>query len=303
MELERFKKGASDKGEISNIDIVYEPPDNFDKNKFDRGRQFFINNIWSCTLAMIFSLIVGLSVINLLDVLVFTQQSDTPKKAFARYLQTYIHILRWHYGNVFKPDSVAQKSIKSVRQIHNRVQENIMSARHDNKIYISQYDMAVVQSGFFGAIIMYPSKFGIHCKMADLDDYVYFWRWIGYCLGVRDENNICLDGYKLAYKLCKDIEKELLVPALKDPPKDFPQMSSALARSAPLVLSPEAVIAFSMEAFQEEWRPKLSIGDHVRMYFIKGLVCLVYYVPGIRYIMNSIMEMAFRTIIKNAKSN
>ncbi|KAL3842533.1 hypothetical protein ACJMK2_020534 [Sinanodonta woodiana] len=303
MELEKFKKGALDKGEIGDFDRLYEPPDDFDKNKFDRGREFFINNIWSCTLAMQFSLVLGLSVINLLDVLVFTQESDTPKKAFARYVQTYVHILRWHYGNIFKPGSVAQNSIKLVRQIHNHVQENIMSARHDNKIYLSQYDMAIVQSGFFGAIIMYPSKFGIRCTVADLDDYVYFWRWIGYCLGIRDEYNICHGGYKLAYKLCKDIEKELLVPALKGPPKDFPQMSSAFVRSGSLALSVEAVIALSMEAFQEGWEPKLSFGDHLRIYILKGLVCLVYYVPGIRYVFNSIVEMAFKTCVKNAKSN
>ncbi|KAL3874255.1 hypothetical protein ACJMK2_037295 [Sinanodonta woodiana] len=175
--------------------------------------------------------------------LVVEQHQQSPGcVAYRRYFQTYIHLLRWHYGNVFKPDSVAQKSIQLVRQIHNSVRENIMSDRCDNKIYVSQHDMAVVRGGFFGAIIMYPSRFGIHCSMADLDDYVYFWRWLGYCLGIKHEDNMCLSGYSLAYKL----------PALKDPPKDFPRMSSALAKAGQSIVSTEAVIAFKTEAFQNE---------------------------------------------------
>ena len=43
--------------------------------------------------------------------------------------------------------------------------------------------MALVQYAFFGFEVSYPEKFGIHCTDAELGDYVYVWRVIGYRLG------------------------------------------------------------------------------------------------------------------------
>ena len=77
--------------------------------------------------------------------------------------------------------------------MHNTVMRAMHNA-YSNKVNFSQYDMALVQSGFFGGIILHPDAFGVHCTDADLDDYVHFWRGIGYLLGIDDRFNLCSGG-------------------------------------------------------------------------------------------------------------
>ena len=87
--------------------------------------------------------------------------------------------------------------------------------------------MGLVQSGFFGAVLMYPKAFGIYCTDAELDDYVYVWRVIGHGLGIDDKYNICSGSLEQTKALVKEIEQECLIPALQHPPKDFDRIADA----------------------------------------------------------------------------
>jgi hypothetical protein len=60
-----------------------------------------------------------------------------------------------------------------------------------SQVWVSQYDMSLVQSGFMGLIVMYPEKLGIRCTPSDLSDYCYFWYGLGHLLGINHENNMC----------------------------------------------------------------------------------------------------------------
>ena len=102
-----------------------------------------------------------------------------------------------------------------------------MPATLFGQIYVSQYDMGLVQSGFFGAALMYPQDFGIYCTDAELDDYIYVWRVIGFCLGIEDRYNICRGTLPETKALVKEIEQQCLIPALENPPKDFDRMADA----------------------------------------------------------------------------
>ena len=96
-----------------------------------------------------------------------------------------------------------------------------------SQVYVSQYDMGLVQSGFFGAVMMYPKQFGVYCTDKELDDYIFVWRVIGYCLGIEDEFNICRGSLAETRALVKEIEQICLIPALEYPPKDFDKMADA----------------------------------------------------------------------------
>ncbi|XP_041351132.1 uncharacterized protein LOC121370097 [Gigantopelta aegis] len=189
------------------------------------------------------SLVLGLSIERFLDPLIFTGQSDDPRKSLKRYASTVRHVIKWHYGNVWHfSDDDAHRSIMSVKKIHQRVtQELTESAKSKDKstvtdgsngtdhgVFLSQYDMALVQSGFMGMITMYPESFGLEKNVSRLDDYIYFWRGIGHLLGVSDKNNICNDGYGKAYAVCKEIEHNIVIPALQNPPTDFFKMMNAV---------------------------------------------------------------------------
>ena len=73
--------------------------------------------------------------------------------------------------------------------------------------------MSLVQSGFVGFIIMFPWKIGLEDFKTNLEDFVYFWRWIGFFLGIDDENNICINGYEDASDISKQIMNEIVYPS------------------------------------------------------------------------------------------
>lgn len=50
-----------------------------------------------------------------------------------------------------------------------------------------------------GFIILYLEEFGFYGFKFDLEDFVYFWRWVGFFLGIDEDNNICIYGLDDVY--------------------------------------------------------------------------------------------------------
>ena len=269
------------------------------KEKFNNGREFFRKHMAMIILALHFSLTTGFAITNLLVPLVFTKQSNTPEKAQKRYINTLFHLLKWFTGDVWDaPNGDSYKSVQEVRRMHTKVAKKMNSDLKD-KQYVSQYDMAIVLSGFMGAVVMYPKGFGIRCTKQELDDYVFFWRCIGYLLGINDKYNICANGYQEAYDICKEIEFDLLLPGLRDAPKDFKMMSEAYINGTNLSLgfpmySTKSIIA--MSAMENKWPnfdiPYVSWADFFRMWYLKFLTSLVWWIPGFEKFLNARMSKA-----------
>ena len=245
-----------------------------------------MKHTFGVVLSLYCSLVTGLSIPNLLDPLVFTGQTSTPGKAWDRYLQTFLHVILWHTGDAWEPGSKAHKSVQKVRRMHNGVAKRMKEAKGDkDRLYMSQYDMALVQSGFTAAVIMYPRSAGIICTTAELEDYVYFWRGIGYLLGIDDKYNICCGNYPHTYTLCKEIESQLLLPNLTQPPKDFSHMAEAFVAGSNIptgftLLTKEAVLAFSLDTLQQRTSRQLGLLDTLRFGYLKTIVFLCTYCPG-----------------------
>ncbi|KAL4238708.1 hypothetical protein ACF0H5_003415 [Mactra antiquata] len=287
-------------------------PDSLDINKFDRGKKFFQKNVGQCLIAMLYSLVCGLSIKRFLDVLVCTGRTSTPENSIKRYLNTTMHVLKWHYGNVWDSTSKANHSICSVRNMHKSARilmtGSIDRTRFDDKtsdekrekcVYISQYDMGLVQCGFMGAIIMYPDKFGIRCSQRDLDDYVYFWRWIGYLLGIDDKYNICIGGYYSALEICKAIDKNILLTSLADPPPDFYPMAKAFTDGTKLISyipcwTVESIVARYFHATGNLYPHQISCGDWTRIYFIRSFLASMYYFSSFASFINAGIELSFQ---------
>ena len=324
MNLDDLKRGASIPCE-DGPSCDARPPW-LDMERFRRGQEFFQRHIVICTFAMHCSLVVGFSLINLLDALVFTNMSDTPSKALPRYLDTLFHIIRWHTGDVWNnPSDPAYKSVRSVRKMHNRVandmnkgqrtksdmpyrpksNQNQISQRKRKEndgdragrskgggtpLWFSQYDMGLVQCGFMGAIVMYPHKFGCNMTRSELEDYIHFWRGIGHILGVTDSFNICRGDYRQTVSICKQIEDEVLIPGLQNPPANFARMADAycdgVSRFVGIPLyTKEAVTALVYNGMD---RPvgQLSLADKVRVWLYKLFLCLISWCPGFERLLN-----------------
>ena len=110
-----------------------EPPDWYDSARFRRGQLFFQRHLAALAFAMHCSLTAGFSIRNLLEPLVFTRQSDTPRKAYKRYMLTFDHIYQWMTGDLWDEKSKAYKSMAVVKGMHSRV-ARIMNARYKDKV-------------------------------------------------------------------------------------------------------------------------------------------------------------------------
>ena len=161
--------------------------------------------------------------------------------------------------------------------------------------HITQYDMAVVHSGFFSAILLYTPHFGVSCTRSELDDYVFFWRILGYLFGIEDQYNICSQGLDFAIVTCKDIESEVTWKGLRNPPQGWKEMADAyisgvnlfLAAGAP-VTSTESVVAFRvwMMGYELPVWLKLTWLDRGRIWILKLATIMMLWCPGFEKLIN-----------------
>lgn len=267
-----------------------ELPRKLDIEKFNNGRKFFQDNVFMCVIGMACSLIAGFSVANLLEPLVFTNKSNTPEKSLKRYLETIRHVALWHYGDIWDPLSSSRKSITKVYNLHTHARDSMM--KEDRSIRrFTQYDMSLVQAGFIGFIIMYADKLGLQGSKSQLNDFVYFWRWIGNFLGIQDGNNICINGFGDAYVICKQVENEIVYPALFNPPKDFYSIAKAFTDGLALLTSinlitPESAISFSLDMAYKKRIHNVNFLDKCRIFCLKAMVFLVKHLPWFRRMVN-----------------
>ena len=88
--------------------------------------------------------------------------------------------------------------------MHRRVQQ-LMNERHqvkdlhgNERIWMSQYDVALTQFAFIGLAILYPVKCAmIAATNEEIELVNYYWRVLGWFMGLKDEFNICsFDKYE-----------------------------------------------------------------------------------------------------------
>lgn len=209
-----------------------ETPPWFDQRKFEEGREFFRRHVLSVAFSYFCSLYVGFTVDSLAKAVSFTGESDTAERSRRRYLNTMGHLFSWHTSDIISDNtSIGYRSIRFVRNMHDRVRRRMATEDTESlHRYVTQYDIAMVQTGFVGFVIMHPRRLGIWCRKdeSDLDSYVYFWRVVGYILGLDDDVNACAAGLRASRRIANQIEQEIIVPGLGDPSARFIQLSEAL---------------------------------------------------------------------------
>lgn len=140
------------------LKVPKSPPIWLDKEKYERGRDFFKQNPFSVLVSNYCNLVVGLSVSNLCDVLVLTQKSETKKKAFFRYIDTGYYMSRflqgpapWENDNIFhivnqyhsKAAEMARKMTKNQR--HQAAKDKLEQLKAEDKIPLNdEFDQALM---------------------------------------------------------------------------------------------------------------------------------------------------------------
>ena len=245
---------------------------------------------------------MGFDIAPLLEALVFTDASSSPKTALPRYMDTFAHLIDWHIGgSIFDPKTKAFKSTAAVRAIHKGVR-GAMQAKYPGTHKINMYNLATVQTGFMGAATTSPTAYGLRVSDAKLSDYVYFWRCVGRQLGIADEFNLCGNGKKNSDAIVNEIIDQLLLPGLVNAPPDYQSMSQAyidginsVFGGLPLLSVPStlAVIFWSLGR-QPDFPFVFGIVDCFRFYGLyRVLFVLIGYVPGFETTASALELMVF----------
>lgn len=277
-------------------------PDWMDVERFKRGQQYFQRHAAAVLLAQHYALTIGFAVINLIQPLTYTRNSDTPPKALLRYLKTFIHVILWQTEDVWDENTRAHKSIHTVRRMHDTVRK-AMESQNPNKKYISQYDMTLVQSGFMAVGAMYPSSFGIKCTKEELGDHVFCWRGIGYLLGIKDEYNLCSGNYNEFHRVGKEIEYEIIYRGLLEPPTEFETLADAYVNGINSyfkvkLFTKESIISFTTGSMRLPMpNLKLTWTDSLRCIFYKLVFFSIRWVPGFERLLNCLVMSLFKKIL------
>ena len=236
-------KDDSDSVKVNICDFI-EKPKWYDAERFQRGQAFMKSYKYGVLISYLFAIMVGFTVDSLTNALIYTGESVGPAKARKRYMQTLSHLIKWHEGgDIFDPDSAAGSSILKIRRIHHHVRKQMSRESYQEKSHtetdseqiliqpgkilpMNQFEMALVQSGFIGVILLQPVACGVSASEKELEDYVYFWRVIGWCLGINDDYNMCALNMEIACSISKEIQDEIIVPGLKNQTPHFKLLST-----------------------------------------------------------------------------
>lgn len=277
-------------------------PEWLDLDRYNKVLPFMKNHAMTVGIFWHCSLVIGMCLNSLLEALVFTGASSTPSTALKRYMDTAARLIEWHVGNIWDTSTTAYKSIELVRQIHKGVRDSMAKTVTPPEGFcgfLTQYDLATVQTGFMGGLCMVPRKFGLHASDEELADYVYFWRCCGRQLGVSDAYNLCGQGKEIAVSIVEEITNQVVLPMTKNPPKDYLPMAKAYVdgvnQGSPIpIITVASTNACTYWALGVEG-PKLSFADTLRFYCIyRVLFLMLGYFPGFEAIGSRLMLLGFK---------
>jgi len=145
--------------------------------------------------ALSLSLLSGFSIARFAEVLYANGYAKDGYTARARYSATGDAISDWMRFDLQDPESRARQSLYTVRAMHafaRRRSARLFDSAKGEGIPLSQLDMAEVLIGFAGVTLLFFRE-GFHCKISDAEaaEMCYFWRFIGYHLGIHDAYNPC----------------------------------------------------------------------------------------------------------------
>jgi hypothetical protein len=299
--LQDLQKGNNISGDCGSDPTVKPKWLNKDVYEPAQIKSFFEKNIFSIVLAWHCSLTIGFSLPTLLSALVYTERSNTKKKALKRYLNTGSHLSSWHMDDIFDPTTKSFTSIQFVRSLHESVRQRMNTAK-PGQTWLSMYNMACVQSGFMGAITILPSKFALRGTNEELEKYVSFWKCVGYQLGVTDEFNLCSLGLKYSDPIVWEIIDQVLIPDNQNPPEEYDEIASAYIGGLNLLVcglpffSVKSSVAYTYYGLGRKL-PKMCICDYIRFCLLRLIVLLIAYNSPFRYIVNKATERVMKTLV------
>ncbi|TPX69766.1 hypothetical protein SpCBS45565_g02199 [Spizellomyces sp. 'palustris'] len=193
-------------------------PEWVDWEKVNRGREVFWRNMGAIQVVLLYaSLAGGFSIPRVNDVLIRTGYLSHPRHINRRLLETgqMINDIMQHG---LRPGSDGWKSVLRVRFLHCAVRkrqlpENGIDTGSSKKIIpINQTDLIGTLLGFQCSVITGLTYLWIYLTPSERDDYTHLWRYVGYLIGVKEENNPLAHGFEATCACLRDYLELYFVP-------------------------------------------------------------------------------------------
>ncbi|CAG7729842.1 unnamed protein product, partial [Allacma fusca] len=222
----------------------------FDLELARTGQEFACKYFAQLVFANIMSLVGGLADLPTRRAIFLTRKSNTPERAFKRYLSTAQQVHLWYHSDILDPSWA--KSISTVREIHIYVinyleslnstaskfnvnpENNLTGFQPNERLWtafkmdiaklnsedqplemeVKQYGLQMAIWPFIGLAILNPEPLGIAMPSEEkgLQGFVHLWSVIGYALGTDEQNIYCKDVWtKNEWQGCKHHLREILL--------------------------------------------------------------------------------------------
>ncbi|KAL6268535.1 hypothetical protein P5V15_001668 [Pogonomyrmex californicus] len=193
-------------------------PDWLDMEKFSRGQRFAQRYFSAISISSLLGLLQIFTFSDGLKPLILSQKSNTPYRAFKRYLSTIKTFRNWYTSNPWSKETPAYDDIRRVRKLHRAMRQKLCKkddkeidqdseipnawcpvlakirkdfanacpmAKNQQCPYLmtrtkglNQGDMSGTQFACMGLIVLYPEQFGIH-NASDDDLEAFCHLWRG----------------------------------------------------------------------------------------------------------------------------
>ncbi|KPM04836.1 hypothetical protein QR98_0032900 [Sarcoptes scabiei] len=243
---------------------LMKPPDWYDPVRFRKSQEISRKYFLSLNIAHFIGNILLVHLPDVLVPVVASGNSASPSRVFFRILSTINHILSWYDDDPFDSRTKTHQSLTRVRRNCHMAVSKLMNEKYPrkNRLWLSQFDMAMTQWSLIGIVAIRPIECGFHgCTREEFEEFFYFWKVMGHCVGLEDRFNICygLDGFdetkeflQICFDKCYKVHlDEQSVPVL---------IGMDLTKGVFLAL--ESVIPrilFSFEGFMKIWYDTLGV--------------------------------------------
>ena len=224
-------------------------------------------------------------------VLESTKRSNTPLKAFQRYFDTLLHVIKW-----FESPTSRHSSLKIVRTMHRNAYRRM--ARHQVQITFSQHDLVLTQWTLVNGPILFGESLGFN-RMTENEKLLYLKTIykVGRDLGISDEHNLCSGTLEDTTKYAKDIVTQIFRPALM---KDS-ELAKALLKGINIfnpLLDPEAFATFTRNLVLSEQNMPERFSSRAILWLLKLIFYWLSYPVAVTTYLQAFLNFLLRLNIR-----
>lgn len=180
------------------LEQVHREPAWLDWSLLARGQQVYLAHAVSASMGLLYqSLLGGFSAPRIVSVLECTRYLMTDEHSTCtRVLETQEMLIDCAEHGAMRPLGRGWATTIRVRLLHSRTRRHILRTSFDvalNGIPINEEDMVITLLSFSVMVIDCLERVGTRVSEADQRAFMHWWRYVGYLIGVGEENNPCHD--------------------------------------------------------------------------------------------------------------